>query len=125
MVTLVILSVGVVAIFKSLLISLDQIDYLTNRLYASTTLENILFKKERMLRDFKELSIDLGETVKMNVGNKIIHFDQRIKMSDIESYPDLFAIDLSLSWKEGAKEITLKQSGYIYDSSYNYKDLSQ
>ncbi len=121
MVTLVILSVGIVGIFKSLLISLDQIDYLTHRLYASTTMENLMFQKERMLRDVSELSLNLGEKIDVPVGNKNIRFDQNIEISEIESYPDLFSIDVTLSWKEGDRKILLRQSGYLWDSTYAYK----
>ncbi len=85
-------------------------------------LENIFFQKEKMLRDYKELARDVGKTVELPVGNKILLLDQVITISEIESYPDLFSLDLSLSWKEGDKTVTLKRSGYIYDAHYLYKN---
>lgn len=124
MVTLVILSTGIVAIFQSLLVSLDQIDYLTHRLHASNEIENVLFIKEKMLRQYKELSLNLGEEKTLPVGNKTLSVDQKITISEIESYPDIFKIQLRLGWTEGERKIELTRENFIYDANYDYKNIN-
>jgi prepilin-type N-terminal cleavage/methylation domain-containing protein len=120
MVALVILSVGIVGIFKSLLIALDQMDYLTHRLYASTVLQNTLVLKERRLRNYQELSLGLGDKHAVDIGPHTVTYQQKIRISEIESYPDLFEIAASLSWDEGDKRVTVRNAGYLLDSTYKY-----
>ena len=115
MVTLAIFSLGIVMIFKAFHTSLDKISYLTNRLYATTILDNRISDIERMLRAYKALPIDLNQQESINVGGKFIEFKEAMEINEVEDFPNVFKIDLSLIWEEGNREVSLSRSAYISD----------
>jgi len=117
LVTMTILSVGIVAIFKTYLISLDQINHLTYRLYATTILDNRISTTERMLRAFQALPIDLQHTEKVDLGHKTVNFEQELNISKVEDFLNVFEIDVTLKWMENDHQKQLSRSGYISNFS--------
>ena len=63
MVTLIILTSGITMIFKSFLISLDRINYLTTRMYASVQIDNRISEIQKMLRAYKVLPFELDKNI--------------------------------------------------------------
>lgn len=118
MVALAVLSLGIVIIFKGFVVSLDRLSYLTNRLYATTLLDNRITAIERMLRLYETLPFELNRTEKVNVGSKEIEFRQRMSISEVDDFADVFELDLSLLWDSGKKELILSRSAYISDFEY-------
>ncbi|HBG62529.1 MAG TPA: hypothetical protein DDX37_11970 [Candidatus Omnitrophica bacterium] len=118
MVALAVLSLGIVIIFKGFIVSLDRMNYLTNRLYATTLLDNRITAIERMLRVYETLPFELNRKEKLNVGAKEIEFRQRMNISEVEDFADVFELDLSLLWDSGGKEMILSRSAYISDFEY-------
>jgi len=115
MVTIIILSVGITAIFRSLLVSIDHITHLTNRLYASTLLDNNIVLIERMLRTQKVLPFELEHTESVDTGVQMLEFNRQMKISEVDEFLDVFEIDLSYHWKEGHRQKQLSRSAYIAD----------
>ncbi|MBU4333912.1 MAG: prepilin-type N-terminal cleavage/methylation domain-containing protein [Candidatus Omnitrophica bacterium] len=118
MVALAVLSLGIVIIFKGFIVSLDRLSYLTNRLYATTLLDNRITAIERMLRVYETLPFDLNRKENINVGAKEIEFRQRMSISEVDDFADVFELDLSLLWDSGEKEMILSRSAYISDFEY-------
>jgi prepilin-type N-terminal cleavage/methylation domain-containing protein len=121
MVTLVILSVGIVGIFKSYLISLDRITFLTSRIYAGNIIDNRLSKIERMLRIYQTLPLTFNDTIKVNVGHKNILYYPEVKIKSVKEFTDVFQIDFSLKWTEAGKERFLSRSMFISDTGLEEK----
>jgi len=121
MVTLVIISLGIVGIFTSLLSALDQTNYLTNRLYAAQLLDNKIFQQEKMFRRHKKFMLDSNSKINMHTGYKRISFYPEINIRDINGAADIFLLDASLSWMEAGKKKKIKRSAYIMDPSYESK----
>ena len=121
MVTLVILSVGIVAIYQALFSSLDHISHLNSRLYANIMLEDRVAKVERILRAYKVLPFELDPQEAVDVGVKTIHFNPEMKISEVGDYIDIFKIDVAYSWEENGRTIRLSRSAYISDYvNYDY-----
>lgn len=113
MVTLIILSVGLVAILKSYIISVDQTRYLTNRLYATTIIDNQISLVEKMLRINNALPISLEPVEKTNIGAKKVTFRPEIKITAIPDYVEIFKLDIDLTWREGRYQRRLSRSAYL------------
>jgi len=113
MVTLIVLSVGLVAILKSFVISVDQMSHLTNRLYATTILDNHISFVERMLKVDNALPISLEPTEGISTGAKKIIFHPKIKISEIQDYVEIFQLEINLTWVEGQYQRHLTRSAYL------------
>ncbi len=118
MVTIAILSVGIVFVFKALLFSLDQINYLTTRLYATTILDNRVSEIERRLRIEQTLPFDLNHPQIAKIGKREVTLKEEMNINTVEDYPDVFKLDLSLSWQQGQRSIKLSRSAYILDYAH-------
>jgi len=112
---MIILSLGIVTIFQGFLVSLDRMSYLTHRLYATNVLDNRIAHIERTLQVYSALPFELPTQEEVAVGNKIVVFNQTMSIDAVEDFPDVFRLNLSLSWKEGARLITLSRSAYLSD----------
>jgi len=117
LVTLIILSVGIVAIFKTYLISLDQINHLTYRLYATTILDNQISSIERMLRAYQALPLELTHEEEVNLGHKTIIFKQELNIGQVDEFLDVFQIEVTLTWMENNRPKQLSRSAYISNFS--------
>lgn len=116
MVTLSIVSLGLVGIFKTYIISLDQMSHITTRLYANALLDNQIIEIERMLKIYKTLPLELQQPPPVNVGHRKIDFSQGLKISAVDDYVDVFQIDITLNWMEGQREKTLSRTAFITDT---------
>ncbi len=115
MVTLTILSAGIIVIFKSLFYSLDQIHAMSSRLYADMLLESRSGEVERLLRVYNALPLELNRAQTIDTGNKKIDFKEQMSFEDVEGLIDVFRMDLSVSWKEGSRDMKLSRSSYLLD----------
>ena len=115
MLTLVVLTTGLVVILKSFVISLDQMNHLTNRLYATVLLENKISSIERKLRAEKTLPFELNPVDTISIGRKNLEIEQAINIGSVEDFVDVFKLDVRVSWKEGARDLHLTRSAYLSD----------
>ena len=105
-------------ILKVLLTSLDRLSYLTNRLYASTVLDNRISEIGRMLKIYKALPMELENIEKVDVRGKNIEFKQNIKINEVDEFVEIFEIDLSVNWQEGNRDVSASRSAYISDFEF-------
>ncbi len=119
--TISIVSVSIVAIFQSLLISLDRIRYLTHRMHATTILDNRLTEIENTLRVYKSLPFELNHTETADVGGQIVQFKQSMNLRALEEYVDIFQLDLTLTWEQNDQTKSLSRSTYISDFDYYHQ----
>ena len=117
MVTLIILSVGIVEIFKTFFYSLDKIHEMSSRLQADILIENRISEVERLLRVYNALPRELSRSETVQTENKTINFKELMRFKDVEGLYDVFQMDLSVSWPEGKREINLSRSCYLLDIS--------
>jgi hypothetical protein len=115
MVTVSILSFGILAIYESLFISLDTFNYYSNYLNAQGWLNEKIWDIQSKL--ISEQSLETTEERGMfTINNKKINWSVSIKPVD-EQY-GLYKLDLSLFWHEGSRE------RFVYRAAYaaNQKD---
>ena len=113
MLSLAIFSAGIVAVLKTFDISITRIHHLTNRLYATTLLDNRIFEVNRTLRAYNALPFDLNHSVALDVGGKELTFKQDMRLGEVEDFSEIFQLDLAFTWMEGEQARRLSRSAYI------------
>jgi len=115
LVTLVILSTGIIAIFQSFLRSLDYMSHINKRLYATVKLDDRIDVIQRMLRNYNTLPVDVPEDYQEDAYQIQQKFLSQLRISAVDDYIDIFQLDLSLNWKEKEREINLSRHAYLAD----------
>ncbi|MBF0385982.1 MAG: hypothetical protein HQL27_08945 [Candidatus Omnitrophica bacterium] len=112
-IAIVILSSGIVAVFRSFLYCLDQTRYITNRLYADNFLENRLDKISVDLKLHQALPVSTDDVKSIDLKPTPLKIKQSIEIKEVDDFLDIFQIDLYLSWNENGREIRLSRSAYL------------
>lgn len=112
MVTAVILSVGLVAIYRSFFIGADVIQHLSNRLYALNLLEAKIATIERDFRTLKDF--DIGPlTEEAVINNYPVRFQYQVDLKPVGQLLTVFQLDITLSWEERGRTMSLFRSAYF------------
>lgn len=109
----VIFSAGMVGVFRTLIVSMDRMTLLTNRMYANLVLENQISQMERNLKTFGSLPFELNPQQEVQVGPKTIVFRKDTDIQQLKENKDIFDVTLSLSWQERGKTVSLSKSAYL------------
>jgi len=113
MTTLAVLGGGIVMLYKSFFLCLDYQNHLAYRVYASNLLEDKIAITEQMVRDYKVLAFEhdaQDEQVLFN--NKPVNFHVDIQVALVSGIPSLYQLDVTVSWKEKNRDVTLRRSAY-------------
>lgn len=113
-VTVAILSLGVVLIFEAFFISLDSFNYYSNYLNVASWADEQIWETQKNLNYFgsEEPYAEQGGSINRN--NRDFRWD--LAYSLISSEPDLYEINLELNWQEGRRAAKLSRTAYaIYD----------
>lgn len=109
----VIFSLGMVGIFRTLIVSMDRMSLLTNRLYANLILDNQIISIERTLRSFNTLPFELDPKETVDVGLKQVVFEKKTLIEQLPELNDILSIQITLNWIEKGRPIQLTRSAYI------------
>ncbi|HNV24443.1 MAG TPA: prepilin-type N-terminal cleavage/methylation domain-containing protein [Candidatus Omnitrophota bacterium] len=115
LVALMIFSLGVIALFRSFVIALDRMEYLTHRIYASILLDNRMEKAIRMLRVYQALPVDVQRFDRVDVGPKKINFEQVLYVKPVEDFSDIFQVDISMKWNQRRRVMSMSRAAYLAD----------
>lgn len=115
MVTLIILSVGIVGVYQALFKSLDLMSRLNSRLYANILLDDQIATVERRLRAYKTLPTEMPAMQEVSVGVKTINYEPQLRISEVDQYTDVFRIDLIYAWTDNKRQVQMERSAYVSD----------
>jgi hypothetical protein len=112
MVTAVILSAGLVALYRSFFICADIVTHLSNRLYALNLIESRVATIERDFRSLKDFDIGaMSEEAVIN--NRPVTFTYTIDLQPVGELLSVFRLDITLSWEERGHVLSLSRSAYF------------
>jgi hypothetical protein len=114
MITLVILSSGIVMIYKSFFLCLDYLSYLTCRLYASQMIESKISDITHSYRQSEDATFDRGAMVEtVEVNHKWVDFKYNIEMSPVIGLDYVYRLKVVLSWNDGRRIMNLSRESLL------------
>ena len=112
MVTTVILSAGLVAIYRAFFIGVDYLDHLSRRLCALTLIDNRVADIELGFRALNNVDVGvLKETVMLQ--GRSVDFSYNIQLRPVGELLSIFQLDIALSWQERGRRMTVSRSAYF------------
>lgn len=114
MVALAILSTGIVLIYKSFLISLNYVHHLVCRSHALTLLDNKITYLQQLFATKKEIPFDQQAAAdRVTIHNRPVYFHYEMNFKMVENLKNIYQLDISLAWEEGAEHKQLAHQVYI------------
>jgi len=118
MVTVSILSFGILLLYHSFFISVDSVQYASNRLNAQIWLDNKAWEeKDSFMRAGAIPTASDTGTFKLN--GRDFAFQRSTQPLDLQLGLQLYALTLTLSWKESGKERSLSYATYLAADNSN------
>ncbi len=112
MLAVVILSGGLVALYRCFFSAVDYLDRLSTRLYAFNLLEGRMAAVEKEFRSPKDFDIGLlDEEVVIN--NRPVAFHYNVNLKPVGTLLSVFELDMDLSWQERGRRVTLSRTAYV------------
>ena len=110
LITVAILSFGIVLLYQAFFICLDAVMHCSNRLEAQFLMGEKLWAAQKDLTS--QETLPEGEKNGVLAGrNK--DFNWMMLVNSIPESEDLYKINLDFSWQEGKKEITVSRATYV------------
>ncbi|MFC1645931.1 prepilin-type N-terminal cleavage/methylation domain-containing protein [Candidatus Omnitrophota bacterium] len=116
MVTVVILSFGILAIYESLFISLDAFNYYSNYLNAQRWANEKVWELQNQLLLSEPLTADDNRGA-FTINNK--NFNWSVSIKPIDMKYGLYKLDVSLFWQEGSRE------RFVYRGAFATTQITQ
>lgn len=114
MVAVMVLSGGLVLIYKSFLTALDYTNHLTCRLQANILLDEKISTLDRLLQDQNQLTLVPPLAIdRLIIGNKPVNFQYTLDFRSVENLKGLFLLNISINWMEGNRRIHLSREVYL------------
>ena len=114
MVALVILSTGIVMVYKSFFLCVDYLSYLTCRLYAAQMLDSKMADISRSFGQSKDVFFERGamtETVEVN--HKWVDFNYTIYTMPLSGLNDVYQLKVTLAWYDGRHLMKLSRTSLL------------
>lgn len=112
MVTAVILSAGLVALYRSFFIGVDYLNHLSRRLCALDLMESRVADIERNFRALKDIDVGaLEQTVVLN--GQPVAFKYRVHLKPVGGLLSVFQLDIVLSWVERGRVVEIARTAYF------------
>ena len=114
MITLIILSGGIVMIYKSFFLCVDYLSYMTCRLYASQMIESKIAEISRSYRESQDATFDRGATTEtVEVNRKWIDFNYGIEMTPVDELDYMYRLKVTLAWYDGRRLMKLSRDSLL------------
>lgn len=115
MVTVSILSIGLVGIYRAFFVSLEYSRQISSRLYATSLLDEILLQLEQKFMDTKTLPIKgYEEDRKIVINNKPVIYECRVDFKSIMPLSSLVEAKASIFWRDNHRQFKMSRSNYFF-----------
>lgn len=112
MLTVIVLSVGLVGLYRSFFSALTYLDHLSVRLYAINLMDSRIATIERDFRSLKDFDIgSLSEEALIN--NRTVTFQYAVDFKPVGTLLSVFELDVTLSWEERGRMVSISRAAYF------------
>jgi len=120
MAAVIILAVGLVGIYRALLLSLDYQDYLSQRLYCGNFFNSQLELLQFKAQSDQDFSSEPLAGAQLSVwGRQPLDLAWNAKLTPFTDPESLAQLDFQLSWSSRGKTFHLKDSVYVQPKNQN------
>jgi hypothetical protein len=112
MLTVVILSVGLVGLYRSFFSAVNYLDHLSTRLYALNLMESRIATIERDFRSLNDFDIGPLEEGAV-VNNRPVTFRYTVDFKPVGTLLSVFELDIALSWQERGRDVSISRTAYF------------
>jgi hypothetical protein len=112
MLTVIILSVGLVGLYRSFFSAVNHLDHLSTRLYALNLMESRIATIEKDFRSLQDFDIGLLEQEVMINGRPVI-FQYTVGLKPVGTLLSVFELDMVLSWQERGRVVSVARTAYF------------
>lgn len=112
MLTVIILSVGLVALYRSFFSAVNYLDHLSTRLYAFNLMEDRIAVIERDFRSLKDFDIGPLQQEAV-VNNRPVLFQYAVDLKPVGTLLSVFELDIVLSWQEHGRSVSISRTAYF------------
>lgn len=112
MLTVVILSVGLTALYRSFFSAVNHLDHLSTRLYALNLMENRIAAIEKDFRSLEDFDIGPLEQ-EVLIDHRPVLFRYAVDFRPVGTLLSIFELDIVLSWEERGRVVSLARTAYF------------
>ena len=112
MLTVVILSVGLVGLYRSFFAALSYLDRLSIRLYATNLMDGRIATIERDFRSLKDFDIGLLSEEAL-INNRTVLFQYAVDFKPVGTLLTIFELEVVLSWEERGHMMSISRTAYF------------
>jgi prepilin-type N-terminal cleavage/methylation domain-containing protein len=113
MVTVTVLSIGIVMIYKALLLSLDYQNHLSFRLYALNLIDNQTAAINQQYNLSGEIPEDIdGQIYEVILNNRKVPFKLSVDYEELGKLEQIYTMSLSLEWPERDRVVMIEQMSF-------------
>jgi prepilin-type N-terminal cleavage/methylation domain-containing protein len=114
MVTLVVLTGGIVFIYRTFFICVDYLSRLSLRLHASELIDTKIADISRLFRENRNVSFERGPmVVSEEVNRKHIEFHYRVQLVPVSGYEGMYRLEVGLSWLDAGRPAHFARSALL------------
>jgi len=115
MVTIAILSVGIIGIYRAFFISLDYLTHITNRIYANVFLDNKICEIQREFISKKTIPFTTRswKNDRAVINHKVKDYSYKVNLTNVDNLEEIFKMNLSAVWDEKNRDISLSKEVYV------------
>ena len=112
MLTVIILSTGLVALYRSFFSAVNYLDHLSTRLYAINLMESRIATIEKDFRSLKDF--DIGPLQQeATINNRPVTFRYAVDFKSVGTLLSVFELDIILSWEEHGRVVSISRTAYF------------
>jgi len=108
--SVLILSVGLIGVFRPLLASMSALEFIGNRSEASRLMIHLIWKHQEESRVLGEIVERLGQGELVGA-ESVYHYS--LKAEPLSSRGRLYQVDYKISWHEGGRNKSLSRGAYL------------
>lgn len=114
MVALVVLTGGIVLIYRSFFLCADYLNNLTSRLYASSLIDEKMGDITASFAAWPAQALNFGpDTVTLDINHKPTVFNYTVNLTPLSDVKSVWEADVKLSWLDGPRHMQMRRSAYM------------
>ncbi len=111
MVSVVVLAIGIIAIFEAFLMSLDITGFFNSRLNAQSFIHEKFFQIQELLDLPQGAFAPSSDSGTVTIASKQFNWQMNLVLTDVQQ--ELYTVNIVMSWQEGNKSQRIQRATFV------------